>query len=319
MSILIVDDSVDSVALTKTLLKKDGHTDILVAFTADKAFEYLGIEGFSGGENIEIILLDIVMPVIDGIEMLRKIKSSKRLYDVPVIMVTSQDDDNNLINAFEIGAIDYIKKPINKIELLARVKSVLKLKHEMDRRMKLMIQLEEANQELQRLTFLDGLTGIANRRYFDQKIEKEWKRMRREKKPISLVMIDIDFFKKFNDCYGHQRGDDCLKQVALAIDKITKRPGDLAARYGGEEFTLIFPDTNADNAKKIAEKCRANVEALKLTHEKSEISNFVSVSLGLSSIIPNRDDQHYQCLIKAADEALYKAKKDGRNRVVVSN
>lgn len=317
MSILIIDDSIDSIMLIQNILKKNGYAEVLTAQSANEAFEYLGInnpDNKNEKENIDIILLDIVMPEMDGIETLKRVKSNASLIDIPVVMVTAQDNNSDLAQAFGLGAVDYVTKPINKIELLSRIRSVLNLKHEMDRRMELMRELEEANKKLQRLTFIDGLTGIANRRFFDQTLESEWNRVKRDKKPISLVMIDIDFFKKYNDHHGHQGGDDCLIQVAQAIDKVQHRPGDLSARYGGEEFTIIFPDTNAEQALNLAEKCKSNVVGLKIPHGNSDVSEYVTLSLGVATMTPSIDLQ-FSTLIHRADKALYKAKEQGRNRV----
>lgn len=314
MSILIVDDSFDSVMLIKTFLKTGGYTDILTAKSAYEAFNCLGMDKDMETNNyIDIILLDIVMPELDGIEVLKKIKDVKALHDIPVIMVTAQNDNAYLLKAFDVGAIDYVTKPINKIELLARVRSALKLKNEMDRRMELMCKLEEANTELKRLTFIDGLTGIANRRYFDEQLGNEWKRMQREQQPISLIMIDIDFFKKYNDHHGHQGGDHCLKLVAQGINSVPKRPADLAARYGGEEFALILPKTEATHAERLAENCKTRVAALEIAHGKSDVSEIVTLSLGVATKIPTKNTKP-ESLIKIADKALYKAKENGRNR-----
>ncbi|GGA03689.1 hypothetical protein CYANOKiyG1_15860 [Okeania sp. KiyG1] len=176
-------------------------------------------------------------------------------------------------------------------------------------------QLQNANQELYQLATLDGLTQIANRRCFDEYLEKEWLHMGREKKPLSLIMCDIDFFKKYNDTYGHQKGDECLQQVAKAISKVVKRPTDLVARYGGEEFAIILPNTHLEGAIHIANIVQQKVYKLQISHRNSPIYKQVTLSLGVSSIIPF-PEATYKSLVAGADQALYQAKKEGRNQVI---
>ena len=178
--------------------------------------------------------------------------------------------------------------------------------------------LEKANKELEHLAAVDGLTLLANRRIFDERLDKEWKRMRREKQPFSLILCDIDFFKRFNDRYGHQEGDQCLKNVSFCIKMCVQRPGDLAARYGGEEFGIILPNTNAEGAVHVAESIRQAVANLKKEHSSSEISHLVTLSLGVATVVPPVKEDNPGRLLKAADQALYASKKAGRNRVTVS-
>ena len=186
--------------------------------------------------------------------------------------------------------------------------------HLMDQRTQ---QLEQANQHWQRLSCLDGLTGIANHRHFEEVLDLEWRRARRAGTVLSLIMIDTDFFKAFNDTYGHQRGDDCLKQVAAALHQTLNRAGDLVARYGGEEFIIILPETNAPGAATIAEALRASVAALEIPHESSPTDKIVTISLGVVTGFPE-EDFSAASLITAADGAMYQAKREGRNRVSIS-
>ena len=176
-------------------------------------------------------------------------------------------------------------------------------------------QLEQANKELERLVVIDGLTNIANRRKFDQYIAGEWQRLAREKQPLSLILCDIDYFKLYNDTYGHQSGDRCLQRVAEAISKAIKRPADLVARYGGEEFAIILPNTTVDGAKYLAQQIRLQVQALEIPHIMSPIDIYITLSLGVAGCIPSHDSA-YSALIAAADSCLYRAKELGRNRVV---
>lgn len=177
-------------------------------------------------------------------------------------------------------------------------------------------QLEQANQDLQRLSYLDGLTGIANRRRFEEALDLEWRRACRVGTALSLIMIDADFFKSFNDAYGHQRGDDCLILIAKAISNLLNRPGDMVARYGGEEFMVILPGTDAQGAAELAEAMRGRVEAMEIRHECSAAGKVVTISLGVTTVYPARGFSS-AALIAAVDQALYQAKEEGRNRVVI--
>jgi len=215
-----------------------------------------------------------------------------------LVLFKSQKEKTRL----ETEAI-YLKQISNGAEALAA---------EMERRIEFSKQLEEANTQLKRLTFIDGLTGIANRRHFDEFLEKEWLRNMRDNKPISLIMGDIDFFKNYNDIYGHQAGDDCLKQVAAILNNVAKRPGDLAARYGGEEFAVILSGTDLKQASVLAENANKKLREIRIPHSDSQAADYVTLSLGVASIIPKHGTKSYD-LIKAADKALYKAKDSGRN------
>jgi diguanylate cyclase (GGDEF)-like protein len=169
------------------------------------------------------------------------------------------------------------------------------------------------------MSFRDGLTGLANRRYFDEVMKNEWKRAKRESHPLSLVLIDIDSFKSYNDTYGHQEGDVCLKNISRVIKSYAKRPGDLAARYGGEELALILPFANSQNAFKIAEKIRKRVQTLKIAHNGSKVDGckIVSISAGIATLVPDTDSSQ-SILVNLADKALYSAKNKGRNQVILS-
>lgn len=329
MSILIVDDSQQIQVQLTYFLKSGGYQEFVCVKSAHEAFRYLGLEGSGESSDVvDIILMDIKMPEINGIEACRRIKADKRFQYTPIVMVTAEDSEEGLQLAFEAGAVDYIKKPLNKVELIARINSILKLKIEIDERirreeelMKLTRLLEDTNQKLQQANTMlhqisrtDGLTGITNRRYFEEQFYAEWKRASRLSKPISALLIDIDFFKNFNDTYGHQRGDECLKHVAIALSMTIKRPCDVIARYGGEEFVALLSDTDKGGAIKVAETMQANITAMNIPHKGSHISDKVTISIGVSTTVPDMNSSP-QMLIAHADKALYLAKQEGRNRI----
>lgn len=324
MAILIIDDSLDSQALIRIFLRSASYTDLIFCDSAACAFMELGLDSENEAANIDLIVLDVVMPEVDGIEACRRIRADKRYYDVPIIMVTANTEDKCLEQAFAVGASDYITKPLRKVELLARVRSALKLKEETDCRkareqdlVQAMEQLEEVNEALRQLSALDGLTGIGNRRSFDHTLDREWNRAQREQSPLSLIMLDIDFFKAFNDTYGHQAGDDCLRQIAAIASGATKRSSDFVARYGGEEFVVVLPNTTPKGALKVAETIRSWINNHHIPHSSSAIASHVTVSLGVATSLPD-DPKSQEQLISEADKALYQAKREGRNRVLVA-
>ncbi len=315
MRILIVDDTPESCHLLEAFLNTAGYNDIVIAHSEDELFEILDVDG-EKETDISLILLDIYLPESVGLDACRKIKSDPRFEDLPIIIITSSKDETLLETAFEAGAVDFINKPVSRVELRSRVRSALSLKEEMERRKELLTQVEKANAKLLLLSSQDGLTGLPNRRHFDQMIDKEWRRSVRHGLPMSFIIIDIDFFKLYNDTYGHQYGDDCLKSVAEQIKLAAKRPGDIPARYGGEEFVLILAETGLDVAKRIAEDLRREVVAMKILHESSRVSEYVTISLGVASMVPHRNSSP-EGIIRIADEALYLAKHEGRNSVRV--
>jgi len=317
--ILIVDDSLKARMLIETMLRAQGYKDLTSVDSARQAFLALsaGEPPSAECDGFDLILMDFMMPEIDGIQACHQIKSDPRFLDVPIIMVTAEESTESLKEAFDAGAIDYVNKPVNRVELGARVKSALRLKHETDQRKAREFELLELTEQLRKLSVVDGLTGIANRRNFDEELARIWRRAQREAAPVSLVLIDIDHFKKYNDHYGHLAGDDCLRRVAQALQHAVKRPFDLVARYGGEEFAVVLPDTGVVGAKRLAEKMRKAVERLDIAHAASTVSRRVTISSGLAAMAPEAAARP-EILIAAADACLYEAKLAGRNRVAIA-
>lgn len=317
MKILIIDDSETSHLLLTTILAKAGFTKVITSksyATGRKIMEDLQDEG----DTIDLVLMDVSMPDVDGIEAVKLLKADRGLRDIPIIMVTALDDEKSLVKAFEAGAVDYIRKPVNKTELKARVRSILRLRKEMEKRKDRERELRRLNNKLEELSNRDGLTGVANRRWFDTTIVSEWRRSMRECQPLAVLVIDIDFFKRYNDSLGHLEGDNCLRKVADNIAASLRRPADFLARFGGEEFIVILPNTDSSGAEQVAELIRTNMEKASIKHPDSDVCSHVTVSVGAASMTP-RERTDSTMLVDEADKALYQAKKDGRNVVVVAD
>jgi len=270
--------------------------------------------------NPTIILQDLIMPNIDGYTLVRSYRENGATANIPIVVLSTKEAPQDKSIAFENGANDYLVKLPDKIELIARIRAHTKAyltqleRDEAFRKLgELQRELQKSNAELQKLTRQDGLTGIANRRSFDDFIRKECLRSARDGTPISLILIDIDFFKLYNDNYGHLKGDECLHKVAETLQRAAQRPADLVARYGGEEFAVILPSTDAVGAIKIADSLRLAIEGLELPHAYSPLCNIVTISMGIASKIASEKESPAD-LIEMADEALYEAKNAGRNQ-----
>ena len=248
--------------------------------------------------------------------------------NTPVIFITAKTDFESVVKGYELGAVDYVTKPFNPAILRARVKNQLKmykverdlqetverLETEVAIRVLVEKELREREKELADFARVDGLTRIANRLKFDEYLQFQWDIQKRAQQPLTLIMSDIDFFKQFNDVYGHQAGDECLVLVAQALATALHRPEDIACRYGGEEFSLILPHTPMDGAVHIADIVQTNLAKMKIPHCESKVNEFVTLSMGVSTMVPTKD-LSLESLIKEADEKLYSAKHNGRNRV----
>lgn len=326
MSILIVDDSMVSQTFMSDLLIEVGYTDQILCNSVEDAYQAIGFNEPEKTEtDLDLVLLDINLPGKNGIEACREFAAHEVFRDVPIIIISGTDYLEGLDAAFSAGATDYITKPPSHTELLARVRSALRLKTEMNRRkareedlMVLNARLAEMNLELERLSVTDSLTGLANRRSFNEFLSREWLRERRNQQPFSVIMIDIDHFKMYNDHYGHLEGDVCLQKVSWALQSALSRAGDMLARYGGEEFVAILPHTNQSGAAELAASFHDRIRQLALPHDKSPISPLVTISIGVASVIPSQALSPSQ-VMAMADEALYRAKNSGRNKTVVAD
>ena len=320
VNILIVDDRTENLLVLESLLENI-DCNIIKATSGNEALSLMLYYEFA------LVLLDVQMPDMDGFETAEYIRMNSKTRYVPIIFVTAISKEQKCIfKGYEIGAVDYLFKPIEPIMLQSKVKVFLELYNQkkmieeqarlLEMKVKELSELQEANFKLESLSTLDGLTGIPNRRSFDDYIEMSIKSCTRLNKPISLIMADIDFFKGYNDNYGHLKGDDCLINVAKSISLSVKRPLDFVTRYGGEEFAVILPETDEEGAKIIAEIIRKNVEELEIAHKSSDVSAYVTLSLGTttksSSIQYSKNE-----LIEHADKALYNSKSNGRNQVSV--
>jgi two-component system chemotaxis family response regulator WspR len=323
MSILIVDDSLVSRTFISDLLYEFGYEDLLLCDSIEDAYRKISFHAPErAASDLDLILLDINLPGKSGIDACRELSGHAVFCDVPVIIISGSDYLDGLDAAFSAGATDFITKPPSHTELLARVRAALRLRAETNQRkareadlLILNERLAEINQELERLSVTDSLTGLANRRFFNEYLHREWLREQREKQPFSVIMIDIDHFKKYNDHYGHLEGDVCLQKVSWALQGALCRGGDLLARYGGEEFIAILPHTNGKGAAELAAAFHTRVRELAIPHVASPVSSNVTVSVGIASIIPTQGISPTQ-VIAMADEALYQAKQSGRNRSV---
>ena len=293
--ILIADDERFNLNILVDILKPDYK--VIVAKNGKQALER------AKSNPPDLILLDIMMPEMDGYEACKNLKENKQTKDIPVIFITAMKEVGNEAKGFDLGAVDYITKPFKAAIVMARVKVHLKMKWQADM--------------LRKMASIDVLTEIPNRQKFKETFDKEWNRAVRNKTPFSVAFMDIDFFKQYNDAYGHGRGDKCLKEIAQALVDSIRRPTDFVARYGGEEFIAVLPETDISGAMTIAEVMRSNVELLKIPHAQSVPLDHVTISIGVSSVFPGSgfSDAALVSVVAAADGMLYKAKAAGRNQV----
>jgi diguanylate cyclase (GGDEF)-like protein len=296
MRILIVDDVPDNIRILSKMLAEEGH-DISAATDGQKALAI--------AESVppDLILLDVMMPGMDGYATFAALKASPVLKSIPVIFVTALSDTDDETRGLSLGAVDYVTKPFHEAIIKLRVRTHLELKQQRDL--------------LGRLSAIDGLTGIPNRRAFDERLDVEWRRAIRVGGVVALAMIDIDYFKAFNDSHGHLEGDECLRRVAKALDAGARRGEDFVGRYGGEEFVFLSSSGDQAGMLRLVESLRARIEALRIPHGASAVASWVTVSSGVALCRPTRQMQATD-LLASADAELYKAKHRGRNCVSVN-
>jgi diguanylate cyclase (GGDEF)-like protein len=299
VSILLVDDDPGAIQLMGRILADVG--ELRFATNGKDALR------LARDSAPDLILLDAEMPGMSGFELLRTLKAESSLADVPVIFITSHSEAGFEVSALDMGAADFIAKPLKSSRVLARVRTQLRMKHMAD--------------ELRRTATTDSLTGVANRRQFDESLEREWLRARRSGDPVSLLMIDVDHFKLYNDRYGHPKGDVCLRHVTQALLSACKGQADLVARYGGEEFVILLPQTPRHGAQRMAQQVLDEVAAFGIFHEDLQTTHYVSVSVGVACFDDAsacwEDNSHAvraSDLVQAADKALYSAKQAGRGQ-----
>jgi len=300
-SVLIIDDSysirseIENILRARGLFSKFHHAEN-------------GLDGFKHllSSHADVVLCDLEMPRINGFKFLAMVQARPELIGIPIILLTGINDQSSKIKGLEVGACDYITKPFDPEELVARVKVHLKIKQLQD-------ELKKANELLLELSITDFLTGLYNRRYLMETLTRELLRVKRSQSVLSLIIIDIDYFKQVNDTFGHLHGDQVIRSVAQQISS-QLRGYDIAARFGGEEFVVVLPDTDSDEALKAADRIRKAVEQMIFVCGTRDHS--VTISAGVCSSAGN-EELDIDALVKFADDALYKAKALGRNRIVI--
>nr|WP_315401589.1 diguanylate cyclase [uncultured Duganella sp.] len=290
--ILVVDDAMENIQILHHALRDE--QEVLFALDGEKALELAHVQ------QPDLILLDAVMPGMDGYDVCRALRAAPRLQDIPVIFVTALNQPEDETRALEAGAVDFISKPFNIAVVRARVRSQLTIKRQGD--------------AMRELSLTDGLTGVANRRHFNDTMDAEWRRCARAGLPLSVIMIDVDHFKLYNDHYGHQAGDAVLQQISAVMKRCAARPQDLLARYGGEEFILLLPQEGPEGTEVVAGRILDEVRKLNLGHAASPTAPYVSISMGLATAQPPLERQDASAVVRAADARLYCAKQNGRNR-----
>lgn len=322
MKVLIIDDEKSIRTILSEMVQHWGY-EVILAADGESAWKILQVIS----EPV-IVMLDWIMPGLDGVELCKRIKQSEKTAHTYVIILTAKKSDiDNMVIGFDAGADDFLTKPIEPRELSCRLsvgKRILSYQYELEQRNaalyettkvmeNIMRELKAANGKLKDLSLEDEITGISNRRSLEHYLAKEWWHALREKEVMTFIMIDVDYFKLYNDTYGHLAGDECLKKVAAVLDHSVNRNSDIKARYGGEEFAIVLRATDSPGGQKVAEKIRLAVEGLQIPHRASDISPYVTITLGIATMIPDPKSS-YEVLIKKADDALYQAKREGRNR-----
>ncbi len=320
MSIIVIASLEDERLELERLLKDHNLPEVISTDLSNQAYSLLGLEDISAGVgNVDLILFSLPMPDIG--EVVSRIRSSDHLQDVPILLLTESDQAEVLKTALGTGADDYIIKPVNDMELNTRVSILLRLGREIKSRKereaalrKITAEYEEKKQKFETLSFFDEITGVFNRPFFDGLLGQEWNRGTREASPVTLILIDIDSFQKFNQTYGSEKGDNCLNKIAGALKAAAKRPGDSLSRYEKDIFAAILPNTDLEGGTVVAKGMLEKVAELNIPHSESKISSRVTITLGLGSLVPDwvlEPDQ----MIAEVKKTLSEAKKEGRNRI----
>jgi two-component system, chemotaxis family, response regulator WspR len=316
--VLLVDDQVFVAEAVRRMLTR--HPD--VTFLSERQPEQALAVAIAWKPTV--ILLDLVMPGMHGFDLVSLFRATEATRDVPIIMLSASEEARQKAQGFALGANDYLVKLPDPLELLARVRYHSRAYRTLLERDQAFAALREseqrlaaANVQLKRLAEADSLTGIANRRRFDTVLQLEWQRALRTRRPLSLLICDVDCFKAYNDTYGHVMGDDCLQKVAGILNANLRRPADIAARYGGEEFALILPETEREGAIVVAHGCVEQIRELGLPHSRSDAASTVTISVGVATMVPAASEAA-PALIAMADRAMYMAKEAGRNQVRAS-
>lgn len=318
-TILIIDASAERRGLLGHLLAEQGSR-LLTAASAEQALAILlpTADEDPPPSPLHLILLDLTLAgaLVDGIALSRRLQSHPDTAAVPVIMLGPRADnqDASLQEAFALGALDYLATPIRRLELALRVAAALRQKEEWARGQRLTAELAEAQALLRHTTLTDGLTGLANRRCFDEFLDKEWRRCRREQQPITLCLAGLDFFRAFNNGHGHDQGDECLQKVAAILAACVKRPGDLVARYSGTVFAIILSETPDPGGWAVASRIMQDLAARPISHGRSPISDRVTLSIGVALLTPRATTPVHDLLVQA-DQALYDARNRGGNQI----
>lgn len=292
-TLLVVDDEAQNRLLLTEIFQQEHK--IILAKNGEQALS-------KAAEHLpDLILLDVMMPGMDGLAVIRELKRNDDTRHIPVIFITALDSPHDEEQGLLLGAMDYIGKPLHPAVVKARVNNQLQIVHQ--RRL------------LEQLAMLDGLTGIPNRRHFDEAYAREWSRCQRSQLPLSLLVVDVDFFKRYNDHFGHAAGDRVLQEVARQLSRAVNRPCDLVARYGGEEFVVLLPETRAEEATTVIDRIMNGLRNKNIAHPCSSAAKYLTVSLGGICFIPQGPNPQ-QFFFDSADKALYEAKSSGRNRAV---
>jgi diguanylate cyclase (GGDEF)-like protein len=303
MKVLLVDDSIAYSQVIQSYVESAGHSVITACDGEQGILKFLE-------HKPDLVLLDVNMPNMDGYQCAQHIRKNCQQGNlwIPIIFLSAEVTDDAIVKGIDSGGDDYLLKPITLKVLSAKLRAMARIAN-------MRKELEDASAYLKRLSLVDSLTQLYNRRHFDEALELEWSRSNRSKAPLSLILCDIDHFKAFNDNYGHVAGDDALVKASKTIIETLKRPSDMPARYGGEEFVVILPDTPTVGAMIVAEQLRTAMNTLTIPHAFSNAANIVTMSIGVSTYYPNQTKASYVELVESADRGLYRAKKNGRNRI----